>query len=325
MPTFLVNRKMHPALRTRIERSVAGKTVVSQEERPAARALIRGLLITAVVSLTGFLWFSYQAEKRELEEARTKLLETIHGTRRAVSAEDLSLQDRITTLLARESGEYLGDLTPLPSNEWIEGKSSEIGVYIRLATGDARSPSDSAEKSLESSKDALLDCFLNPPESRDEKSLLARVRKVYGGSNHERSSVFPASSVFLSLVFLGPTFETQVSSATSKRSLEKLGASFSEAHLTRLTPSLKARYLVAALDEPKPLGTPSELDGAARHFVRLVVSDLRAARILFRIRKEVNPTWISEGARFRYALGLDGCRFGRDARLGEETRILAPK
>lgn len=318
MPTFLGNSKMHPALRARIERSVTGRTPISHEERPATRAWVRGGAIAAIFSLAGFLWISYRTEARELEAARTRLLAQVQEVRGEFGADELSLDKRIGSALSREAGSYSGDLGQLASIQWLNDRSSATGVYVRLSVGDARERDLVAEKSLESSKDALLDCFMNPPQARDEKTLLMRVRQVYGGSNPELVPMEPASKIFLSAIFLSPSFLSQIQAATSQRILNKLSLSFSEAHLSRLAPALKARFLIAALDEPKNIGTPSELDGAARHFVRLAVIDLRTEKTLFRRRREVDPSWISNGARFRYALGLDGCLFGRDVRIEDQ-------
>lgn len=317
MPTFLTTRKMHPELRDRIQRSVSGQTTSGRAERPELRALFRATLLLGIGTLAAFLLLSYREEVRELESARFELKTRLSALKRDLSPDDLELGARIEQLIAREAEVYLGDVQgDLEGWAPIEPRSA---IYVRLSLADAQSAERIEQRSLESRRDALLDCFLDPPRERDEASLLRRVRQVYSGARPELSSIHPVSSVFLSLVYLAPHFEAQVEAATSRRILSQLQSSLTEARLPRLMPALKSHILIVALDEPKEPGVPSEVDGASRHFMRLVVMDTRDSRVLLRARREVDPSWISEQVRFRYALGLDGCRFARDVRLGEEN------
>ncbi|OQX70379.1 MAG: hypothetical protein B6A08_00695 [Sorangiineae bacterium NIC37A_2] len=317
MPTFLTTEKMHPELRARIQRSVSGQTTSGRTERPGLRALFRATLLLGIGSLAAFLLLSYQAEVRELESARRGLKAQLSSLKQALTPDDLELGERIQTLIAREADSYQGDVQGAPET-WTPSET-RAALYVRLSLADAQSAGRVEQQSLESRRDALLDCFLDPPETRDESSLLRRVRQVYSGARPELSSVHPVSSVFLSLVYLAPAFEAQVDAATSRRILNQLESSVREARLPRLTPALRASTLILALDEPKDPGVASEVDGASRHFIRLVVADLRDHRVLLRARREVDPNWISEKVRFRYALGLDGCRFARDVRLNEKN------
>lgn len=318
MPTFLTTRKMHPDLRARIERSVSGRTTGGQTARATTRALFRAGLVLGIGSLATFLWLSYRAEVRELESARFELKAQLSALKKDLTPEDLGLATRIHQAIAREAEAYLGDVRG-DLEGWTPSEENGPAIYVRLSLTDAQSADRIEEQSLESRRDALLDCFLDPPQERDEAGLLRRVRQVYSGARSNLPSVHPASSVFLSLVYLAPHFEAQVESASSRRILNQLQSSLIDAKLRRLTPALKARTLILALDEPKEAGVPSEVDGASRHSMRLVVADLRQDRTLLRDRREVDPTWISEALRFRYALGLDGCRFARDVRLGEKN------
>jgi hypothetical protein len=67
--------------------------------------------------------------------------------------------------------------------------------------------------------------------------------------------------------------------------------------------------LVAAMDEPGVSNAPTELDGERPHDVRLAAVDLAAGKLLVRVRRHVDPNWISVEKRPMYALGLDSCAF----------------
>ena len=56
----------------------------------------------------------------------------------------------------------------------------------------------------------------------------------------------------------------------------------------------------------------TELDGERPHDVRIGLVDLTSAKMLLRLRKRVDPTWISMNARAQYASGLDACALAMD-------------
>jgi hypothetical protein len=66
------------------------------------------------------------------------------------------------------------------------------------------------------------------------------------------------------------------------------------------------------MDEPGDGAGPTELDGERAHAVRIGIVDLAAARPLLRLRKLVDPTWISLAKKSEFASGLDGCGLALD-------------
>ena len=66
------------------------------------------------------------------------------------------------------------------------------------------------------------------------------------------------------------------------------------------------------MDEPGEPGGPTELDGERAHAVRIGIVALGPAKVLLRMRKRVDPSWISTAKRPEYASGLDGCKLALD-------------
>jgi hypothetical protein len=68
------------------------------------------------------------------------------------------------------------------------------------------------------------------------------------------------------------------------------------------------------MDEPGTSSGLSELDGERPHDVRVAFVDMGAQKVVLRLRKHVDPAWISLEKRPRYAAGLDGCALALDVR-----------
>jgi hypothetical protein len=66
------------------------------------------------------------------------------------------------------------------------------------------------------------------------------------------------------------------------------------------------------MDEPGDGGGPTELDGERAHHVRLFLVDMVASKTLLRVRRLVDPTWISLAKKSDYASGLDSCGLAFD-------------
>jgi predicted RNA binding protein with dsRBD fold (UPF0201 family) len=62
-----------------------------------------------------------------------------------------------------------------------------------------------------------------------------------------------------------------------------------------------------ALDEPGDQGGPTELDGERPHSVRVGLVDLSTKKVLLRMRRHVDPRWLSASARAELASGIDSC------------------
>jgi hypothetical protein len=91
-----------------------------------------------------------------------------------------------------------------------------------------------------------------------------------------------------------------------------LRSAFDKAPLEAAIQAAKARLLVFVVDEPSPPGGPVELDGEKAHDVRVGVIDLTRDSPLLRLRKRVDPSWISAARRVDSANALDSCALALD-------------
>jgi hypothetical protein len=165
----------------------------------------------------------------------------------------------------------------------------------------------------ESSKDALLGCLFDPPASRTEKVVLEKARAstlVEDATPH----VMRLADAHFGLPYLSPSFLDEISSARDATEIEKLAARFKKAPLVRAKQALKAEVLIVAMDDTASGTGPTELDGARAHDVVFAIADIRAASVLVRLKRHVDPSWISLEARLRYASKLDSCKLAMDLR-----------
>jgi hypothetical protein len=190
-------------------------------------------------------------------------------------------------------------------------------VYVRGPLSALASTQRIADAASSSMKDPLLVCLLDPPAARTEKALLAKVREVYGtalATTPQAPNVSRFAAAEAGLPFLLPPWAGRVRAAQDPEEIEKLDHELSRAPVEEAKRAVKADVLVAAMDEPGDGSGPTELDGERAHFVRVGIVDLAADKVLLRVRKHVEPSWISEAKRPQYAAGLDGCGLAMDVR-----------
>lgn len=152
---------------------------------------------------------------------------------------------------------------------------------------------------------------------RSESALLAKVHGAYGGGTRlelRTSNVHRLYELEAGLRFLEPSWEAQVKAENDLAELSRLGRAFAAAPIDRALNAAKARFLLFAMDDAGDRGGLSELDGERPHDVRIGLVDLSAGKILLRLRKHVDPRWISVSMRPQYASGLDGCALALDVR-----------
>jgi len=118
----------------------------------------------------------------------------------------------------------------------------------------------------------------------------------------------------VTLPILLSAWSQAVASASDAATLAARRRQLEKAPVERGVLALKSEVLLVAMDEPGTGKGPTELDGERAHDVRVGVVDLAAARVLLRVRRHVDPTWVSEARRPVYASALDGCALALDVR-----------
>ncbi len=319
MWTSLTNRRMAPELAARIEASVRGRSSVAGRGVFAPRlvAVLRlGLLLLVAGLASSFVFFKHR-DRDELEQTRRALLDTVRAQGSSLTAEDRGAITRVESWLTRSSGPYEGDLvsSELRAPSALGTLLANPVLYIRGPIEAFTSPAGIAKASATSAKDALLLCLLEPPAPRTEKVLLGKVRAAYsGGAPMElrTANVRRLHEAQAGLPLLLPPWEERVQSAQEPRELARLARELEKAPIENAKKAVRAGLLLFAMDEPDKGGGPTELDGERAHEVRIGLVDMAASRVLLRIRRPVDPGWISLASRAEYASGLDGCALALD-------------
>jgi hypothetical protein len=319
MATFLTTRKMDPALAARIEASVRGRDrkAAGATLPPRLVAVVRFAVILAAVIMTCSFAIARRHERKEIDGTKAALLATVHGKAATLTAEDRGAVGRMESWLVRFSGPYEGDLVAdeLRSSGAFAALLARPSVYVRGPVAMFADPIKIAETAAASAKDSLLLCLLEPPASRLEKVMLPEVRIAYGRGvtlEEHTARVRRLHEAEVGLPFLHPRWSERVVNAEDPNELVRLRRDFEKAPIEAAKQAVRAGVLVFAMDEPGDGAGPTELDGERAHAVRIGIVDLAAARPLLRLRKLVDPTWISLAKKSELASGLDGCGLALD-------------
>ena len=321
MPTFLTNSKMDPALAARIEASVRGRRRKPGERKIAPRviAIVRIAVVIGIVSVVVSIVSAQRKSRREIETTRATLLEDVRAKSASLTAYDKECLPRAESWLVRFAGAYEADLIAdeLRAPGALGSILARPSIYVRAPLGALQSASTIAEASAVSAKDPFASCIVEPPRSRAEKVLLQNVRVSYaGGAPLEESTrnVHRLYDAEAGLPFLLPPWSDRVRATGDPFELARLRNELEKAPIERAKETAKATLLLLAIDEPGEEGGPTELDGERAHAVRVGLVDLAASKVLVRLRKRVDPKWISPAMRPTHASGLDGCALALDVR-----------
>ncbi len=319
MPTFLTTPKMSPELAARVQASVKGRraTPGSRRRAPHLIVLVRLAVVVLTATLVATVLYARHQSREAREHERASLTEAFTRRRAALSAEDARTLGLVEVALVRAAGKYEGDLASdsLRAPGALAALLSHGAVYVRGELTAFRSAAAVADAAKSSSKDAFLACLLEPPAARTEKTLLASVRVVYstrGELESRTAQVRPLRDAVMGLPYLSDAFAERVRRASDLNELRRLRSAFDKAPLDAAIQTAKARLLVFVIDEPSPPGGPVELDGEKAHDVRVGIVDLTRDSTLLRLRKRVDPAWISAARRVDSANALDSCALALD-------------
>jgi hypothetical protein len=317
MPTFLVTDKMSPELRARVQASVRGRRAAPGEKlRARSISLLRlgalGLVIFGVWALV----VAHERSQQRLEQARSALLERFARESAGVSPTERALVERLRPWLDRARGAYDGDVIAdeLRGQGALARALSRPSVYLRAPLAGLQQDRGLTQVASQSFKDALVLCLLDPPASRTEKVLVGRARSSLAGGERMQvaSHVERLIGALLALPLLTPEFRAQIAAAPSELELERLERQLERAPLKSARRAFKSELFLFAIDEPGGAGGPTELDGERPHHVRVGLVDLTAGKLLFYLRRHVDPSFISPAMRAEYAGAIDSCALGLD-------------
>jgi hypothetical protein len=320
---------MSRALAARVQASVSGRR--SSGVRLLARrssSILRLVTVGTLVVLVLAVLLARQRNATRLATGRSELLVRIRDASSALTvAERGSLGLLEATLGVHASGAYLGDWIAgdVRADSALADRFRAPTVYLRGPLDGLSSPAEIARSAALSTKDALVLCLVDPPPARTEKSLRARARAAYGrGADVTSARAIERLEPMLQVLpLLGPDWERRVSSANTARALGEFQKIFERAPVQAALRAAKAQQILLAVDEPSDAPGPTELDGERAHFVRVVLCDL-AGKLSFRVRRRVDPSWISASGRAEYASGIDSCALGLDIRRAVSGLDLAP-
>jgi hypothetical protein len=319
MPTFLTTPRMSPELAARVQASVNGRRATPGSRRRAPHLIV--LVRLAVVVLTGMLLatvlYLRARDRDERESERASLAADVTRRRAALDPQDQRTLGLIESWLVRGAGQYEGDVLTdaLRAPGALSALVSNGAVYVRGEQAAFRNAAAVSEAAKSSFKDAFLLCLLEPPPERVEKALLVKARLAYSRPADLEAAtekVRALKDAVLGMPFLSAAFTERVRAASELSELHRLRSAFDRAPLDAAIQAAKARLLVFVVDEPSPPGGPVELDGEKAHNVRVGIIDLISQSTLLRLRRHVDPAWISAARRVDSANVLDSCALALD-------------
>lgn len=300
MATLLTNRRMDPALRARIEESVSAR-----KSGVAYRALVRfGITLTVGAALVSF-YVQRRGGERALEQQRSALLAEIHEHAAAFGPRERSAIGHIEKALERLVGSYEGDVE---AHDLVRTRPT---VYVHGALDGFSTPVSIQRSSAASSNDAFAACWVDPPRSRTESRVVARVKTAYAGGV-AMPNVHRLGDAYAALRLLEPSWEARVRKAHDEHDMLVLQNELHRTPFEDGKQALDAEVLLAVVDEPGDPASPAELDGERPHDVRVLLFDLASEQVLLRTRKRVSPDDWASAARAELASGLDACALAFD-------------
>lgn len=323
MPTLLVTSKMSPELAARVRAAVSGP----QASGRPLKALLRFLTFTCViVSVVGVVHFRQQRLQR-LERGQRELLATLEQAGQSLGRSDLELPRRVAAAIALESSPaYAGD--QLPAQRLDNADLTEIfappTLYVRGPLDALARPDRLRDVASSSSKDAFVLCLLSPPEARTEKALRLKASAAAAQSKsflEATAHVERLAPLLQALPLLGRDWAARVRGAETVEAVEILAKLVAAAPLAVAVRSAKARQLLLVLDETAAATGPTELDGERAHPVRVALVDLSDGQARLRFRGKVDPSWLSDQAKEKYASGIDSCALALDFREVMSSRV----
>lgn len=320
MATFLATRKMDPALIARIERSIGARARPAPGKRGTVRlrtSLFRLAIAIAVTALASTVLLSRRRYQQEVSRARTALVEMVHANTAQLTPEERSFVSRIEPWVYGLAASYEGEIMTdeIRRANALDAALARPSVYVRGPVSAFTSSAAIAETASASTRDSFLLCLLDPPASRAEKVVLAKVRAAYAGGGNVAGHARRLHDAEGGLRQLLSPWEERILQARELRDLERIQAELGKVDVADTKRAAHADLLIVAMDEPGEPG-PADLDGERAHQVRIAIVDVVGDKLLLRMRKRVDPNWLAAATRSNYASAVDGCALALDVRAG---------
>jgi hypothetical protein len=315
VPTLLTNPKMDPALAARIESSLKRRAGHAGGDiyRPKWVAIARVLGVILVVGTIVQIYRMQKAARDRFEARRTTLLDAADEYR--LSPSELEMLPRAESALKQLATAYEGDFVSpdLRVSGAFDALLGKPIVYVSGLVSDFAGTRAVAIGTQESTKDAFLYCLFDSPSARDEKSLHAKVLAQPSLSmlDQRTPNVTLLRDAEGGIPLLLPNWLDRVKKAKSGIELAQLELTFAKSPIAKAKRAAGARYLLAALDEG--IG-PSAFEGDRPHDTRILLFDLASSQPTFRLRKHVDPSFISAAHRRKYSVEMDQCAVAYDVR-----------
>lgn len=331
MATFLTTDRMSPALRARVERSVRGgrDPVLGRRAFAFARLAIVASAVIAVIAFVSRARAQREKLETEVEDRRARIFGQLATMREGLADADAAAIERAMPFIERATAGEPGPEVVAPSARGPLGVVSIMSRPITYLRGpiDGFDESHLGETARGSDIDALAYCLLDPPATRREKEVRTRASAVdypTGDIREKTKHLHRFSDIVEGMPFFSRPFREIIQSTSDIRVLERQERALSLAPIEQAKAAAAAHVLMIAVDEPSDGTGPTEIDGEAPHFVRLLIADLDTDEVLVSVRRHVDPSWISQARRAVDARALDSCALAHDLRLELARDVRAP-
>jgi len=320
---------MSPQLAARVLAAVRGEHGGGASRQRPLKALLRLLTVAALISSVSLFAYYRSKSTTELGQARSALLGAMLQQSSRLTRTDTELAGRVEAAVALHSAPtYAGDqiADDLRTDTQLAAALSQPTLYLRGPLDGLSRPGRIAELAASSFNDAFVLCLLTPPDTRTEKALRVKASAAgaQGPSMQVAAHIERVEPLLRALPFLGPAFKARVVAAESSASVATLQRYFESAPIAAAVRAAKARQLLLVIDEPGDAKGPTELDGERPHPVRIVLQDLSNDEVRLRLRRGVDPGWLSDNARALFANGIDSCALALDVRTALSARQAQP-
>jgi hypothetical protein len=322
MPTLLTTRKMDPALAGRVMTSVARRGLYHGTDRRSTRnnTLFRLFALAGAVALVAAIVVSRQRSAKERGRAQAALLAAVDGERRGTPSADLEFPAKVQAFVDALRHDYRNDVITPQGRAVVAELGRHALVYVRGPLDGFSTRAAIGASAAASGTESFVTCLLDPPPSRDERSILRRVRRhAADPGTAATSNIIPLHSVWVGLPLLSEEWAARVRAADDDHKLRRLRAELAGVRIPVARAGLQAPFFLVVLDEPSSSSAVTELDGTRPRPVRIGLFDVEKRTPLFMLRRQLEVDWISPALRAEHASGLSYCALALGVRSALDT------